>query len=117
MLADGSSSVYGSDAVAGVVNFITRKKFDGLELHYQGQDERGSALGQYFSVLTGTSWDKGGVIGAFSYSYEGNLKNTSLWKTNPFVQPRACRQGRRHRHQWRYRLSGHLPCAVPPPCR
>ena len=36
VLADGASSVYGSDAVAGVVNFITRKKFDGLVLNVQG---------------------------------------------------------------------------------
>src|ERR1700761_5289764 len=31
VLADGASSVYGSDAVSGVVNFITRKQFDGIE--------------------------------------------------------------------------------------
>lgn len=32
ILTDGASSVYGSDAVAGVVNVILRKDFDGLEL-------------------------------------------------------------------------------------
>src|SRR3954469_7176354 len=32
VLADGASSVYGSDAVAGVVNFITRRNFDGVEV-------------------------------------------------------------------------------------
>ena len=32
VLADGSSSIYGSDAVAGVVNFITRNNYDGLLL-------------------------------------------------------------------------------------
>ncbi|MCC6633377.1 MAG: TonB-dependent receptor plug domain-containing protein, partial [Gammaproteobacteria bacterium] len=31
VLADGASSVYGSDAVAGVVNFITRRNVDGFE--------------------------------------------------------------------------------------
>jgi outer membrane receptor for ferrienterochelin and colicin len=31
VLADGASSVYGSDAVAGVINFITRKKVNGLK--------------------------------------------------------------------------------------
>ena len=30
VLAEGASSVYGSDAVAGVVNFITRKRYDGV---------------------------------------------------------------------------------------
>ncbi len=31
ILKDGASAIYGSDAVAGVVNFITRRNFDGLE--------------------------------------------------------------------------------------
>ena len=30
VLADGASAVYGSDAVAGVVNFVTRRKYDGM---------------------------------------------------------------------------------------
>jgi outer membrane receptor protein involved in Fe transport len=32
VVKDGSSAIYGSDAVAGVVNFITRKGFEGFEL-------------------------------------------------------------------------------------
>lgn len=36
LLTDGASSVYGSDAVAGVVNVILRKDFDGLELQANG---------------------------------------------------------------------------------
>lgn len=32
VLKDGASAVYGSDAIAGVVNFILRKEFSGLEL-------------------------------------------------------------------------------------
>ena len=32
VLPDGASSIYGSDAVAGVLNFITRKNFNGVEL-------------------------------------------------------------------------------------
>ncbi|MEL7198940.1 MAG: TonB-dependent receptor [Pseudomonadota bacterium] len=36
LLLDGASSVYGSDAVAGVVNVILRKDFDGLELQVNG---------------------------------------------------------------------------------
>jgi iron complex outermembrane receptor protein len=87
VLADGASSVYGSDAVSGVVNFITRKKFDGIELHYQIQHEHGAALGQFGSILAGQSWDKGGFIAAYSYSYEDNIKNTSIPQTNPLIQP------------------------------
>ncbi len=32
VLAEGASSIYGSDAVAGVVNFITRRNYDGFQL-------------------------------------------------------------------------------------
>lgn len=36
VMPEGASSVYGSDAVAGVINFITRKHFDGVEVDAQG---------------------------------------------------------------------------------
>src|SRR3954469_20881510 len=91
VLADGASSVYGSDAVSGVVNFITRKKFDGIELRYQIQDEHASALGQFGSILAGQSWEKGGFIASYSYSYEDNLKASSIPQTNPLIQPQRAK--------------------------
>ena len=36
ILKDGASSIYGSDAIAGVINFITRKDFRGIEATAQG---------------------------------------------------------------------------------
>ena len=36
ILTDGASSIYGSDAMAGVLNFITRKDFQGIEASYTG---------------------------------------------------------------------------------
>jgi len=60
ILKDGASSVYGSDAVAGVVNIITRKKLDGGELKLYGSnplDHGGKAYratGAY-----GKTFDKG----------------------------------------------------------
>ena len=43
VVKDGSSALYGSDAVAGVVNFITRENFTGFEaqVDYQQDDESG----------------------------------------------------------------------------
>jgi iron complex outermembrane recepter protein len=35
VLKDGASAIYGSDAIAGVVNIITRKDYDGMGLDYQ----------------------------------------------------------------------------------
>jgi iron complex outermembrane receptor protein len=55
VLADGASSVYGSDAVAGVINFITRKKVTGLEINIQ----KGFASNyKTFNagLLTGKTW-------------------------------------------------------------
>ena len=36
ILRDGASALYGSDAVAGVVNFVLKEDFDGLDLGFQG---------------------------------------------------------------------------------
>src|SRR5438094_378069 len=42
VLEDGASSIYGSDAIAGVVNIITRKKFEGFEVSgYSGDFSKG----------------------------------------------------------------------------
>ena len=38
ILRDGASAIYGSDAVAGVINIITKKEFDGVEFGYNFED-------------------------------------------------------------------------------
>ena len=40
VLKDGASAIYGSDAIAGVVNIITRDDFDGAELSIKGSFSR-----------------------------------------------------------------------------
>src|ERR1700686_513340 len=61
ILADGASATYGSDAIAGVINVVLKRNFDGAVslLHYQ-QPDRG---GQEFqgSQLYGPTWDGGDV--------------------------------------------------------
>jgi iron complex outermembrane receptor protein len=72
VLADGASSVYGSDAVAGVVNFITRRNVKGLETSVQ--KGFGNQYGTFNAdVLYGTKWDTGSVTAAYTYSYRQNL--------------------------------------------
>ena len=39
IVKDGSSALYGSDAIAGVVNFITKKDFEGFQIGYQGDTD------------------------------------------------------------------------------
>jgi iron complex outermembrane recepter protein len=72
VLADGASSVYGSDAVAGVINFITRKKVNGLEADIQTGS--GSSYKTYNgSALFGKTWGNGSFLAAYSYSDRSNL--------------------------------------------
>jgi len=74
VLADGASSVYGSDAVAGVVNFITRRGYDGLQLNAQAgmADEYHDYTAD---VLWGTRWGTGSVMIAAQYAHQGRLDN------------------------------------------
>tara|TARA_B100001059_G_scaffold102309_1_gene102055 strand:+ start:8170 stop:10902 length:2733 start_codon:yes stop_codon:yes gene_type:complete len=68
ILKEGATATYGSDAVAGVVNFILRKDFEGLEIG-GGYEEiaNGSAGKSSFNFLTGFSGDrtKGFVTGTY----------------------------------------------------
>lgn len=54
VLRDGASALYGSDAVAGVVNLITKKDFDGISLAATiGQSSRNDGNKQKFSLAAG----------------------------------------------------------------
>jgi len=56
----GASAVYGSDAVAGVVNFVLKKNFQGLQLRAQGGvSQRGDGAQQKFGVVAGTNFAGG----------------------------------------------------------
>ncbi|MDB5740263.1 MAG: TonB-dependent receptor, partial [Alphaproteobacteria bacterium] len=82
VLADGVSAVYGSDAVAGVVNFITRKHFDGVEM----TGNAGFADGKQdlnLGFLTGSTWDTGSALFAYSFTRQGALADTARPWTYP----------------------------------
>lgn len=66
VLKDGASSIYGSDAIAGVINIITRSDFDGAEVNvYYGQYGQGDGTVQNYDFVAGFSGDRGSVtIGA-----------------------------------------------------
>src|SRR4051812_34528682 len=69
VLTDGASSVYGSDAVAGVVNFILRSDYQGAEFsaNYGISDkDDGQTNGYQFTV--GQSSDKGSIMAGISYN-------------------------------------------------
>jgi iron complex outermembrane recepter protein len=73
VLADGASSVYGSDAVAGVVNFITRRNVEGVEASVQtGFADGYSTLNAGF--LAGTNWETGSLLFSYNFSDRDNLE-------------------------------------------
>jgi len=74
IVADGSSALYGSDAVAGVVNFILRKDFDGAEMtgRVSGATE-GGAFEQTYSALGGVSRSGWRVLANYEYAKQEGL--------------------------------------------
>lgn len=75
LLLDGASSVYGSDAVAGVGNVILRKDFDGLELFARGDvNPQGAGEDYTISAAYGLNTDRGFFgIGA-EYDYRDAIR-------------------------------------------
>ena len=70
ILKDGASSIYGSDAVAGVVNVITRKNVDGLELSTTlKKSEHGGGDEYEYNAVWGKTFDRGDLLISGS-SYE-----------------------------------------------
>ena len=71
VLRDGASSVYGADAVAGVVNIITRRRFDDfiVELDWQDDADYGAV-----SLLWGQTFDRGYIDFALETSRFGPVK-------------------------------------------
>ena len=74
VLTDGASSVYGSDAVAGVVNFILRSDYQGAEfmVNYGISDhDDGESKGYQFTF--GQSSDKGSIMAGLSYNKQDQV--------------------------------------------
>jgi len=63
VLRDGASTVYGTDAIAGVVNIITKKDFEGVSLDF-GYDVTDEGDGDMYnaSLVFGNSFDRGNFI-------------------------------------------------------
>lgn len=74
ILKDGASAVYGSDAIAGVVNIILKKDFEGFELNAAGGIS-GENDGEEASIdiTMGASFDKGNVVLGIQYMDRGEI--------------------------------------------
>ena len=72
VLTDGASALYGSDAIAGVINFILRREFTGVEAYASyGDTQQGGGQTQRYSVTAGwgnLDTDKFNVWGTVDYN-------------------------------------------------
>ncbi len=74
VLPDGASAIYGADAVAGVVNIITRNDFKGVESAVRyGSATEGGASEVTASQLFGESWGPGSVFLDYDYDDQQGL--------------------------------------------
>ncbi|MDY6982552.1 MAG: TonB-dependent receptor [Pseudomonadota bacterium] len=74
VVADGSSAIYGSDAVAGVVNLILRNDYEGAETSvrlYNADSYQRTQVSQ----LLGRNWDGGNAMLAYEYSQNDPLNS------------------------------------------
>ena len=90
-LLDGAGSVYGSDAVAGVINLILRDDFEGLRLEFSGDEplNNGGRSG-LFSLLAGTSSDTGRYQVAAEYFEQSRVLLNELSYTKGDITGLHC---------------------------
>ena len=91
ILKDGASSVYGADAVAGVVNIITRRRFDDFRIEGDYQQVSGYKA---LSMLYGKTWDRGYFDFAVETYALGAVKRNAL--DYSFCDERVLTNGEAH---------------------
>ena len=82
IIGDGASAIYGSDAVAGVINFVYRKPFNGIEASMTSSFDGSTRYRkQDVGVIGGHLWDwngGGGVMVAYEYSSTNSPLNSEI---------------------------------------
>lgn len=78
VLTDGASALYGSDAVAGVVNIILRKTYRGAETRLRAGTTTSGGMQEYqVGQVAGTVWQTGRVLGAYEYERRERLPSAA----------------------------------------
>ena len=78
VLKDGASAIYGADAVAGVVNIITKKAIDGVEMSVRyGKTERGDGDEKSADLVWGTRGERSSLMASLNYSESGEVNLAS----------------------------------------
>lgn len=80
VLREGASSIYGSDAVAGVVNIITETAFDGVTLDFytnQPIEHGGGGRTYRASVVAGKTFDRGHITGSMEFRERTGMRENA----------------------------------------
>jgi iron complex outermembrane recepter protein len=73
VVADGASSIYGSDAIGGVVNFILRRDFEGAEV--AARNEFADGFNRFSaSAVAGRSWESGNAVLTYEHLHQTMLR-------------------------------------------
>lgn len=75
VLADGASAIYGSDAIAGVVNITLRDDYDGAETRLRYGPGTSDIEEFQFSQIFGKSWNHGNLMLTYQYSNRSELES------------------------------------------
>ena len=81
---DGASAVYGSDAIGGVVNFITKKNYRGLSATVRNEFSSTDADNFNISLLGGYAWYSGSVTATLSRQTRKPINNHKLWISSDY---------------------------------
>lgn len=82
ILSGAGSAIYGSDAIAGVVNFKMKEKLDGITLDYRhGRTEHGGGMSHRFTATGGWATDRFSIVGGVEY-----LDQRPLWAYDRSIQ-------------------------------
>jgi outer membrane receptor protein involved in Fe transport len=87
IVTGGNSAIYGSDAVAGVVNFVLKRNFEGIRINGQyGVSSRNDRDSKYISVVAGKNFFDGRANVAIAAEY---AKQNTLFFTDRDAQTGA----------------------------
>ena len=96
ILKDGASAVYGADAVAGVVNIITRRDFEGIEFTAQNADwfDMGDGGQNTVGLVAGKTFDGGNVMFGVEYVDQSQAyQSDAPWdyfQNSYYIYPEGC---------------------------
>ena len=89
VLRDGAAATYGSDAIAGVLNFITRSNFNGIEVEARHKAVAGSNGDDRLAIVAGTDFGggAGGIVSSIGVQRRSPMPMVERdWAVRPYAE-------------------------------